>query len=701
MDGNVLQESSPDSLTNQSIRAIFNHPFYFFFEVEKNVSSGQEEKVTGSKVCHLKKWKTHDLNYHDHQNRNSFIRQLNRESQTQLFLRLRPYDCLPLPEKIYQEIFGRVNEEGFDLTDFLVAAFGDPNKTLLHTIKLRNSTLTDDGLRELCSHKIESLDIMYCKNLTEKSLETINRHFKESLKELKISGNWTQDLNSGLKVHSDNSIFPMVMESDFVDTDVQDETNNTSYSQNSTKDAPPMKQPHQASTLSTSLTPSSSKILTNLSILSSAKFVMQEKQPCVKYVIKHNTNLEIYGNLKPMMGALPNSEINLSDLSKNTFRASFTLDTPKLEKLTLHSLLVTHGLSYFPVLFKSLTNLSHLDISNCYNQDGMDKFKWLPKYLKNTLQSLIMYNVREIDLEAIENICKLTRLKHLDISKVPEDKKVDFYQNPNQVLAMIVENLPELRSLDISATNLAGDGTYQSEENQSDMESHETSASPKNSHEGHPPKKMKMESSKCDIVGLKSRCENPLDFLGLYSCIYVPCFRTHIPAKEISGHKDERQLMVACQTCLDRPSPFPTTIFIDLLKYFEKTKYENAKDFLKIILLMMKKHPDDESVQKRGLECLYYIANNIVNDNIEMNFQAKKNIVESVLNVMFWHKDDADLIDTACCVLLRIRKRNLNFAGGRFKKFHDYFIEHYELENNESFQRPVNLVKKLMRQLER
>ena len=38
---------------------------------------------------------------------------------------------------------------------------------------------------------------------------------------------------------------------------------------------------------------------------------------------------------------------------------------------------------------------------------------------------------------------------------------------------------------------------------------------------------------KCDIVGLTSRVDKPLDFLGLYKCVYEPNHRAHIPAKQV------------------------------------------------------------------------------------------------------------------------------------------------------------------------
>ena len=40
---------------------------------------------------------------------------------------------------------------------------------------------------------------------------------------------------------------------------------------------------------------------------------------------------------------------------------------------------------------------------------------------------------------------------------------------------------------------------------------------------------------RCDIPGLVSRVDKPLDFLGLYKTEHEASMRAHIPAKEISG----------------------------------------------------------------------------------------------------------------------------------------------------------------------
>lgn len=75
-----------------------------------------------------------------------------------------------------------------------------------------------------------------------------------------------------------------------------------------------------------------------------------------------------------------------------------------------------------------------------------------------------------------------------------------------QTLTEIVESLPELTHLDISGTNLAGNGVAQFEAK---------------------------EQVRSDIPGLFSRANKPLEFLGLYNTAHSACRRHDIPARHV------------------------------------------------------------------------------------------------------------------------------------------------------------------------
>ena len=217
-------------------------------------------------------------------------------------------------------------------------------------------------------------------------------------------------------------------------------------------------------------------------------------------------------------------------------KRGYILNTPKLQRLCMHDLNIHRGSSYFPLLFTNLTKLTHLDMSGCNHSGGMDKFKWLPKYLKETLIYLVLHNVAEIDATSIKSIITLKKLRHLDISKSLDKLDLDRFDRPNYLLRMIVEGLPVLSSLDISATNLAGNGIFEHEENVTDDSDQEKESNKMDKMETILTERKldeRGEMPKCDIVGLISRVYKPLDFLGLYKCVHDPNHRAHIPAKQV------------------------------------------------------------------------------------------------------------------------------------------------------------------------
>jgi len=81
-------------------------------------------------------------------------------------------------------------------------------------------------------------------------------------------------------------------------------------------------------------------------------------------------------------------------------------------------------------------------------------------------------------------------------------------------LETLVIALTKLVSLDISGTNLAGSSADCSE-------------------------------ALCDIRGLTSRVESPLEFLGLYKTKHSACSWNNIPANLISGDSTEDQILEA------------------------------------------------------------------------------------------------------------------------------------------------------------
>lgn len=110
----------------------------------------------------------------------------------------------------------------------------------------------------------------------------------------------------------------------------------------------------------------------------------------------------------------------------------------------------------------------------------------------------------------------------MDISQ--SNPQQGIFENPNTVLTDIVNGLPQLTSLDISGTNLAGiqivDRGIQAVEHSFYSEFDDMA-----------------NNDLCDIPGLASRINRPLQFLGLYGTSDGACRRRNIPAKLVSDKR--------------------------------------------------------------------------------------------------------------------------------------------------------------------
>ena len=101
--------------------------------------------------------------------------------------------------------------------------------------------------------------------------------------------------------------------------------------------------------------------------------------------------------------------------------------------------------------------------------------------------------------------------------------------------------------------------------------------------------------------------DNPLEFLGLYKTHNNASSRHNIPAKLISGHHGESQILEAGRRYLHRPAVLET-VLNDLVTEF---RFENCKDLrgaLDVILAAMENHPDEKHIQISGSASLYYIV---------------------------------------------------------------------------------------------
>lgn len=148
--------------------------------------------------------------------------------------------------------------------------------------------------------------------------------------------------------------------------------------------------------------------------------------------------------------------------------------------------------------------------------------------------------------------CIFFGCRHLDISQVwkPHHHHQDGHDGDvNVSLRSLVQSLPLLMSLDISGTNLAGTGIYADDSNGADI-------------------------VRCDIPGLVSRVDTPLDFLGLYKTEHEASLRAHIPAKEISGEINEAHMLSAARRYFHRPEVLDSV----LSGFYHKARIDDCQD---------------------------------------------------------------------------------------------------------------------------
>lgn len=175
----------------------------------------------------------------------------------------------------------------------------------------------------------------------------------------------------------------------------------------------------------------------------------------------------------------------------------FELKLPNIQKLVLNGIVLTKQTK-----FDCLLHLRYLDLSGCiFNEFSLECLITLPY-----LHALMLFNVCPLEKE-IPFICKMVNLRTLDLSIARTGTGSNgTYDNPNYTLSSIVECLSNLIHLDISGTNLAGNGVaQQTKAGDSDVKG-------------------------SDIPGLMLRANRPLNFLGLYNTAHWACRRHDIPA---------------------------------------------------------------------------------------------------------------------------------------------------------------------------
>lgn len=76
---------------------------------------------------------------------------------------------------------------------------------------------------------------------------------------------------------------------------------------------------------------------------------------------------------------------------------------------------------------------------------------------------------------------------------------------------------------------------------------------------------------------------------------------------------------------------------------------KSFKTSLDLILLSMDIHPGERVIQRAGSACLYYVVKEEPKERI--NVKVKQKILATLLNAMFGHKDDPDMMRNGCLTL--------------------------------------------------
>ncbi|XP_045198944.2 protein zer-1 homolog [Mercenaria mercenaria] len=280
-------------------------------------------------------------------------------------------------------------------------------------------------------------------------------------------------------------------------------------------------------------------------------------------------------------------------------------------------------------VIRPLKSLTHLDLCDCHlEKKTLEEIGDLD--LPN-LMSLSMCDVLNGCETALDNLCRLTTLRHLDVSQ--GDDTTMFlpvqYPKPTDRLQAIIASMPNLRSLDISGTNLAGYAPVQ-------KTSHRLEA------------KSKEEDPSDEDVGLPGSDGRQFNFLGLLNCADNASHRKNIPAQKVTGDFSEEQILLAVHVYRDKPNLL-TRGFNYL---FNRFRFETVKTHclaLEGILSGMERNKHDKHVQISGSASLFYIVKGCKKDRI--THTQKRRVIGCLLDAMERHMAEHTMMRNGCLTL--------------------------------------------------
>jgi len=660
----VWEDNSPDSLVDLSAQCVLRNPQTLFAD---DIAPSEVPRLAKRSDSAGRRDSAHALHSRCGDDcsdgmGDSFKQWLPPHLQT---LRLHP--GLHLPADVCEKLLSTLYDLGLDLDDRIVRALTRADSLFrLARLNLRYSSVSDDGLTALLNrNSLRELDIVGCRRLTPASLEVLNNR-SHHLVELNMTGLPTKSRDNI------GCIFPSCVIDDCRCMKKRTKEKGASAEAATEEDGSGGGERAEgaaagaegAAVAGPAGVPTANGCPNGHVVPSGGGGAMKNADESDSSESDSDESEDDYD-----MDDYEWDEDDTESMKYST--RGFILKAPVLQRLCMRDMVVS-GTNYFHLMFGSLRNLTHLDLSNCVHREGMSNFDWLSKYFgapESHLYYLVLHNVPELTQDAItNNVCKLTKLRHLDISRfsVQDNNRGDYnYKKPNEVLRAIDRSLPLLVSLDISGTNLAGTGTFEWQDEGSEgpppRHKPDWEEGPEGA-EGGPSSPSPSSSSaageevgempKCDIPGLVSRVKRPLNFLGLYKTGHDACYRAHIPAVQVSGEATEEQTLVAGRHYLSRPSVMES-ILNNLYNFFRYEKCHNYRGAIDIILMAMDRYPAEKVIQISGSACICYVVNTDVLERI--NVKVKRKIFSTLLNGMLAHSDDPVMMRNGCLALSQFR----------------------------------------------
>ncbi|KAL4002317.1 hypothetical protein ACH3XW_2960 [Acanthocheilonema viteae] len=346
--------------------------------------------------------------------------------------------------------------------------------------------------------------------------------------------------------------------------------------------------------------------------------------------------------------ASENSELTEAPTPSPTIEIpTFTLRCPNIRSLTLHRKR-SHCENdesvneFLNRVLLPLKKLERLDLSYWQRVDDLHCLH------PHSLSTLILYDVPDL-YRAMDTIVQITTLKFLDLSQ--STKETGTYPRPVTALHRIVTCLRSLTHLDISSTNLASQpSTYD-----------------------RPVKGT--TSVRSDIYGL--RCLGaPLEYLGLFNCDSASHF-AEIPAKNIAGDKDEKQILLALRMYSQRAGLLQAVLNESYQLYRFGHNLNRHTEALHLVLGAMQRHLEDSTLQIAGSASLFYIIR-----KVSMNRDTKRMVVTALLDGMDAHMEEQVMVRNCCLSLCQFEiPLEILFDYGRVARLLVAVLQHHNSDH--------------------